>query len=383
MTQRMLTDNVASNKNGLFAIQKQISSGKKVSSPSDDPGMYEMIQRLRADYAANTQYERNIDYANRELLTLEDSLRNSLSIMQRASELSVRAGDGSLSVTDRQSIAPEINQLLESLVSIANLSELGHYRFSGLRSDTAPFTTTDSNADGLIDSVAYTGSQEVKQVEVSPGVYVPTTMPGSNVTGENAAFQTQTVAIFNTLIDMRDRLLAGENLAEGRTATADAATDTLVVSGSFTTGSTVEVTSTGTMPGGISSTADYYAVKVAGGIQLAASLADARNGGPLIDITSAGTGVIQVSSKTGETITDDIEHLLNLISTVGAREETLSTHLDILQAHQENIVVSLDDAESIDIAKAMMELSQQQTAYEAALKASSLFLNQRTLIDFI
>jgi flagellar hook-associated protein 3 len=383
MTYRMLTDGLTSNQDAIYDIQQRISSGRQISNPSDDPGMYEVIQRLHTDLASNTQYARNIDQANRELLSTEDSLRNVLQILQRSGELAVRGSDATVSVTDRQAMGTEINQLLESLIGVANFSESGHYRFAGLRSDTIPYTTADIDADGLIDSVTYTGSEEVKQIEISRGIYTPTSIPGSNLNGENAAFQTQTTDIFNTLIDLRDRLLAGEHLAEARNATANAGTDTLTVSGSFTTGSKVQVASTGTIPGGVSANTDYYAIEVAGGIQLAASLDDARNGGPLIDITSAGTGTISVTSRTGDTITENIDHILTLMSTVGAREESLAMHSDILLAHQANITRALDETESIDIAAAMMELTQQQSAYEVALKASSMFLNQRTLIDFI
>lgn len=382
ITYRMLTGNLGAQQDGIYAIQRKISSGKNITKPSDDPGMYEIIQRLHADLAMNNQYERNIDLASRELISVENSLRNTLNILQRAGELAIRGADATTSVTDRQAMGNEVNELLESLLSIANFNEAGHYRYAGLRSDTAPFTAADANGDGMTDSVSYTGSQEVKQVEISRGVYIPVTVPGSNVSGENAAFQTETTDLFNTLIDLRDRLLAGENLAETRNATADAATDVLTVSGSYKTGSRIQVSTTGTLPGGLSANTDYYAIVAAGGIRLAASLDDARNG-IAIDITDAGTGTLSVQSRTGDTLTKNEAHVLTMISTIGARQETLATHSEILESHQVNITNTLEESESIDIAQAMMELTQQQAAYQAALQASSMFLNQPSLVDFI
>jgi flagellar hook-associated protein 3 FlgL len=384
MSYRMISGNLSSGQKGIYNLQRQISSGKAITRPSDDPGMYEIIQRLRADLANDTQYERNIEQAGRELLSTEDSMRNCIAILQRANELAIRASDATSSVSDRQTMGTEVNQLLESLIGIANFSEGGRYRFAGMRSDTKPFTTADANGDGLIDSVSYNGSLEIKQIEASKGIFIPVSFPGSNTGGQNAVFQTQTADLFNTLIDLRDRMLAGENLAESRIATADAGTDALTVSGSYTTGARIRISSTGTLPGGLSADTDYYVISAApGSIQLAATLADARAGTPVIDLTSAGTGTISVESLTAGTITDDIDHVLTLVSTVGARQESLSLYSDILIAHKANIIRTLDDTESLDIAQAMMDLSQQQAAYQAALSASSLFLNQRTLIDFI
>lgn len=177
--------------------------------------------------------------------------------------------------------------------------------------------------------------------------------------------------------------MAGENPAESETFTADPATEILTVGGVYTTGTKVRVSGTGTLPGGLAADTDYYVIAVPGGIQLAASLADARSGGPAINITDPGTGTLTISSMTLNSVNDGIDHINNMLSTIGAREETLGLHEDILSQHQVNITDALEQTESIDIAQAVMELSQQQAAYEAALRASSMFLNQPTLIQYV
>ena len=63
------------------------------------------------------------------------------------------------------------------------------------------------------------------------------------------------------------------------------------------TGQAVTSTSTGTMPGGVTSGTTYYIIRVSNGLcKFAATFADAIAGTPVISITSSGTGVWTISA---------------------------------------------------------------------------------------
>jgi flagellar hook-associated protein 3 len=378
----MLTTNLASAQNSLYDIQRRISSGTKVAWPSDDPGAYEVIRNLHGDIARLQQYARNNDQAERELLAIDDVLQNTLGLFQRGSEIAIRASDATVSASDRQAMASEVNNLIESLVAKANHHEAGHYRFGGLRSDTAPYLTTDTNGDGWIDQVTYQGSDEVKRIEIGRGVYVGVTVPGTNLSGRNAAFQTASEDLFGSLIQLRDTLSAGLNPVDTENFTAQAVTDTLAVSRPYRTGTAVELSTKGTLPAGLSANTTYYAISVPGAIQLAASLDDARNG-IAIDITSAGAGTFTIKQKALEELNRGVDHVTSMLSIIGAREEAVTNQHDILIQQESTITTALEKAESVDIAQAMVELSSRQTAYQAALKASAVFMNSPSLVDFI
>ncbi len=380
---RMMSESLVSRQQIIGALQQQISSGKKILYPSDDPALYEKALNLRSDLSNITQFQKNAETASAELLSVENNLRNATEIFQRAGEITIRGGDSSISSVDRKALANEVDSMLQSLVNQANQNESGRYKYGGLRSNYQPFLVADGNGDGYIDSVTYRGDNKVKNVEIGRGVYVASTMPGSNEGGENAVFVTKTQDLFNELITLRDQLLAGENTVAGEATTADAGSDEFAVSGVYSTGCRVEVSSVGgNVPGGLTAGMTYYAIVTGTGVQLAASLDDARNGVP-IDLTSAGTGSISIRKKTLEGITAATEHINDLISKVGARQETIGLQKDMLSSHETLLNTSLANTESIDIAETVMALSKSQTAYEAALKAAAMFINQPRLMDMM
>jgi len=378
-----MAGNLMDRKQAVGDLQQQVASGKRILRPSDDPAIYEKALNLRNDLSNIGQFQKNADVAQSELISIENNLRNSLEIFQRSGEIVVRGGDASLNAKDRKTLANEVDAMLQSLVSQANQNEAGHYRYGGLRSNYQPYLASDTNADGYIDSVTYRGDTQVKNIEIGRGVYVNSTMPGSDVSGENAIFETKTVDLFNDLITLRDQLRAGESTVDGESTTANAGSDELAVSGVYTTGCRVEVSSVGgNVPAGLTAGTTYYAIVTGTGIQLAATLDDARNG-VAIDLTSAGTGSLSVKKKTLEGITAATEHINDLISKVGAKQVTVSLQKDMLGAHETLLTTSLENTESIDIAQAVMDLSKSQTAYEVAMRASAMLINQPKLMDFM
>ncbi len=382
MILRMLASHLSATQKTLFTIQKRIASGRTVEYPHEDPSAFEIIRILRGDRAAVAQYQRNLDAAEKELLTTDNILQNVVNLFHRAHELAVRSGDGTLAVADRVAMGREVNHLLESLVALGNFSEGTLYRFGGLRSDTPPYRATDTNGDGLVDTVTYQGSLEVKPIEIGPGFYLPVTFPGSHRDGENALFQTRATDLFLTLIALRDVLLAGRSAMAGETFTVDPGTDVLTVAGVYRTGTAVMVSSTGNLPTGLMPNTVYYAIEMPSGIRLAATLEDARNGVAL-DLVDSGSGEHTVTPQIVAQMSEALDHLTALLSAVGAREEACTFQREALLNQETLLTQALERVESLDLAKAAVELTSQQTAYEAAARASALLLHSPTLLDFL
>lgn len=380
MMYRMLASNVELSKEAAYKIQQQTASGKKVERPSDDPLAFDKIQQLKTDNSRIQQYARNAADAGNDLLNLDTILQDIISILQRSSEVAVNAGDGTIENFD--GLAAEVDQLLENLVSLANSrDEGGGYIFSGLRTDTPAYAIT--RTDGMITAVTYQGGTGVRQAEIGKENYVSVTIPGGDSSSTNAVFQTSSVDLFTNLIQLRDRLLANEQITATETFTADAATDTLTTQNVYTTGSMVTLSSDGALPGGLSADIAYYAIKVSDTeIKLAATLQDAKNGIAL-DILDAGTGAHTIRQDTLQELDAGLDHIIDTLSAVGAREERVNLQQKLLSNRETNLQTMLADEESIDLAKAAIELSAKQSAYEAALGVTSKVLNQVSLIDFI
>jgi len=302
MTYRVLSSGISSSKQSIFQLQQQISTGRRVLQPSDDPGSYEMITRLNDDLANIQQYTKNAERLETDLTATDNTLQSMTSLFQRIQEITIKGGDATISDSDRVTLGKEADGLLTQLIDMANLSEGGRYVYAGLRTDTKPYTGTDTDADGMIDTITYSGSDQTRQVEIGRGVYVEANIVGSSATSPNAMFQTSSIDLFQTIIDLRDNLMAGNNTSQ----TTD------------------------------------------------------------LDQTNKG-----------------LNHILSMISTVGARQEQVTISKDLLSQRETNIQSSLDTEQSLDIAKAMTELAERQLSYQAALKSTTLVLNQQRLMDML
>lgn len=129
------------NLSAMASMQAKMSSGKKISVPSDDPAAASDILRLRGEQRAQTQYVRNSDDGNSWLTTADTAIQSSLSVLRRARDLTVQSGDGALGATSRDALATEIEGVRASLLAQANTAFLGRSVFAGTSDKGAAFVT--------------------------------------------------------------------------------------------------------------------------------------------------------------------------------------------------------------------------------------------------
>ncbi len=129
----------------LGRTQLQISTGKKLLSPSDDPVAAVKTLDLERQINLTRQYNDNADTADNKLSVTEGLISSSTNILQRIRELAVQGLSDSNNVDSRKAIAEEIDQLNQSLLGIANTRDSnGEYLFSGYETDTKPFNSVTS-----------------------------------------------------------------------------------------------------------------------------------------------------------------------------------------------------------------------------------------------
>jgi len=160
----------------LVDTQQQISTGKKVNKPSDDPVAAARILKLDQELKRVDTYERNANLADNRLKQEESALASSVDIIQRVRELTVQAGSGSLSPNDRQSISSELKERLGQLANITNSRDAsGEYIFSGFQGSSQAFAR-----DGQGDWV-YQGDEGQRKLEIDDGVTVPISDHGKGI----------------------------------------------------------------------------------------------------------------------------------------------------------------------------------------------------------
>jgi flagellar hook-associated protein 3 FlgL len=215
MNIRMMSAAVQRHQMTAHEIQQQIASGKKVVKGSDDPAAFDLIRKLAADQKLMAQYERNGDMASHYLAQASQGLSEAVNLMHRIGELAVQGGDGTFDQVAREALADEADALLQSLLAVANGSEGGRYNFGGLRTDTPPYEVVRDPVTDRISAVEYRGSEETRTIKTGEELYVSTNLAGSTAVGEGGLFQTETRDVFDSIIQLRDALLDGENIAEG------------------------------------------------------------------------------------------------------------------------------------------------------------------------
>ena len=213
ITQGMLNAQIQRGIDAAFAAlareQALVSSGKRMLTPSDDPGGAAQAVVLRSRQAATAQFQKNVAAATAALATADSTLGSVAEAVTQAREAAVQGASDSNDALARQSIGSTVNQLLETLVSLANgRSGSGTFLFGGQESTTAPYRVT-RNASGQITTVTPNprGIDGQTPAEVSENVSVSTTVSGTAVFGP----ATDPTYAFDVLIRLRDHL-TGQHL---------------------------------------------------------------------------------------------------------------------------------------------------------------------------
>jgi flagellar hook-associated protein 3 FlgL len=159
-------------------LQEQISTGRRINRPSDDPAAALQIIPLNNDLRTLQQLGSNVSLAQETLNTGAASLEDASAIMQRVRELAMQAANDTVSASDRQSIGSEVDQLLHQMVSIGNSRRGDRFLFGGTENASAPFQLVE-DAGGA--RVAYHGNHDSLQIAVAPGVNTQLNEPGDAI----------------------------------------------------------------------------------------------------------------------------------------------------------------------------------------------------------
>ncbi len=170
MSQHLLTDIRRSN-HEIARSSNEITSGKRITTASDDPTGAHRALRLRAELAENEANKAGVDATIGWTTTSDAALASVNDIILRTRELVIQGANDTLQPADRQLIAKELGQLLEQVKSNANAKFGDDYVFGGQDSGNAPYTagavdTYGGDAGAVVRSI---GPGQTLQVNVSGG----------------------------------------------------------------------------------------------------------------------------------------------------------------------------------------------------------------------
>ena len=147
----------------LSKTQLQVSTGRRILSPADDPSASAQILELSQGKSMAGQYQENGNVATARLQLEEGILANVTNVLQRINELTVQANNATQSNEARRGIASELQERVEELLGLANTQDAnGEHIFAGFKGDTVPFTR---NASG---GFQYSGDSGQRFLQVGP-----------------------------------------------------------------------------------------------------------------------------------------------------------------------------------------------------------------------
>ena len=193
---------ISSNLERLARLNEQISSGQRVNTISDDVPATGRILQLNRENAQLDTYLANTDLADGMLSVATSTLGSVSETVASIRELAVQAATETYTDADRQIMAEGIDNLLATLVSLANAQYSGQYVFSGEGTQTAPFQVT-TDVSGNVTAVAYQGEPIATDAAVGPGTTTQVNLVGS------AVFQ-QDADLFESVIGLRDAVRASD-----------------------------------------------------------------------------------------------------------------------------------------------------------------------------
>ncbi|CAM6292919.1 MULTISPECIES: flagellar hook-associated protein FlgL [Citrobacter] len=133
---------------------EQMSSGKRVINPSDDPIAASQAVVLSQAQAQNSQFALARTFATQKVSLEENVLNQVTTAIQTAQEKIVSAGNGTLSDDDRASLATDLQGIRDQLMNLANSTDgNGRYIFAGYKTETPPFAQADGTYNGGTESI--------------------------------------------------------------------------------------------------------------------------------------------------------------------------------------------------------------------------------------
>ena len=179
----------------LARTQMQLSTNRRILTPSDDPVASARALEVTQSQSVNTQYATNRQNARSSLSQVEQALASTTLLIQDVKTLTVTAGNGTLLPADRQALAIDLKGRLNDLLGVANTADgVGGYLFSGYSTGSAPFSLVEGGA-------TYHGDQGIRKLQVASSRQLAISDSGSsvfeNVPTGNGTFQTSAASSNN------------------------------------------------------------------------------------------------------------------------------------------------------------------------------------------
>lgn len=377
-TNAMLDQQVAASK-----TQLQISSGRRILTPADDPVGASRVLALSQSVSVTEQFQSNINAAESKLRLEETALGSVTNALQRVRELALQGNNDTNTAQDRDAIAVEVRELLDGLLRVANSQdESGEYLFAGFKTQTQPFSASGS-------TFSYSGDQGQRLLAVGPGRRIASGDSGFEVfmripngngtfvasanganTGTGVIDQGSVVTSFvpeNYTITITEPTPGDLRYSVTGSVSGAIATNVVYADGQAINFGGIGVTLTGTPAAGDSFTVQpSSAQSLFDTVQAIAAELEAGGGAPAADAlfhTDLGRAISELDQG--------LEKILEMRAGAGARLNALDNQAEINADYQLQLQTTLSEVQDLDYAEAISRFELQLVALQAAQQSFS------------
>ena len=401
--------------------QNKISTGKNILLASDDPTGSVQLSGLQVILGRINQFNKNIESSNERLTLMDKNLQNMNTIMVRAQELIIQASNDVLGPSDRESVALEIDEMKQEILTIANAQDSnGSFLFSGYKTSTLPFLK-DNN--GLVN---YQGDRGVSSLSISESSVMQTTLDGGSIFENVIDNNQKSFSVFELLEDVSASIRTASAGVNGVKSIAQAELSiynqnpgewSFDLTGSEGTES-IKVEIVGDNPTEIVDKINLYVVNTGVTASLKSDgktivLSDSKNGPLELNNLSvfgvdraekAPKSFIEVKTKDAmgnflaknQTLYDDNQrpakqldkivnaqsHISNNRGIVGARVNSLQRQSELLIERQNAVEKDVSDLSDADLSNLVTNLQSMMTSMQASQQAF-VKVSQLNLFDYI
>jgi flagellar hook-associated protein 3 FlgL len=188
-------------------LQSEVSSGLRITQPSDDPAAFGRVLNYDSDSRALSQYANNANAALQISQATYSSLQQIKTISDRATQIDT-LGTGTAGADAMSAYGAEVDQLIEQAVQLGNSQLNNNYLFAGTAVDSAPYVV-QRNPQGQITSVSYNGN--------TSQAAIPLSATASLAPGSDGPTNQGLATFINNLVALRDALNSGDTSAVSST----------------------------------------------------------------------------------------------------------------------------------------------------------------------
>ena len=195
----------------MAKLQNQLSTGLKISRPSDDPTGIESALRLKNSIANVQQWKANASEGLSYMDSADSTLQDMGTILHRASELAVQGANGTMTTEDREKVALEIDQLKEHLVQLANTKVGDKYIFSGT-ANVEPFPQGEykTGAEGA-ETWQWVGAGDEVEYPVGSNIRLAITVNGKDLFSVKEENGTMEIGLLKSFEKLSNALRTSNN----------------------------------------------------------------------------------------------------------------------------------------------------------------------------